>query len=250
MIPGEPQPGAPGAPISVWEYYRSRLAMTTERIEAYRDYCEMDYDDLIAPVLEAGAEDCTQSDFMEGKIVWVVSENKEIERIIRDLLERLEIETIAPLLIRELAKFGDCFERVWYARGEGVTALEHFEPNRVFRVEEEGRLRGFSIDQEVNPTMTMQSPLLNPWDFIHFIRSAGRRGAVRYGDAWIRPARRLFRKLQMMEDAIIMYRLRRAPDRNVFYIDIGEAPASEAPAIVRMWRRLVKKNVFYKPNET
>jgi hypothetical protein len=46
----------------------------------------------------------------------------------------------------------------------------------------------------------------------------------------------------MMEDSIVMYRLRRAPDRDVYYIDIGGAPIDEGINIVRMWRRALKKH--------
>jgi hypothetical protein len=209
---------------------------------------EMDFDDLVSAVLDAMAEDCTQPDMISGRIVWISSENQDVVKLLTKLFDKLEIEDRVASIIREAAKYGDCFLRNWYRRGEGIIALEYYEPQRVFRVEEKGRMRGFTIDSTLE--MRSESILYNPWDFIHFFRAIGRlRPDQTYGDSLCRPARRLWRKLQMVEDSIIMYRLKMAPDRFIFYVDCGEASASESVEILRMWRRALKKQVLYQPDQ-
>ncbi len=232
---------------SVWEYYKSQMQISRERLEGYRDMVEMDYDDLISAVLSTVAEDCTQPDMISGRIVWVSTENQELQKFLMKLLDYLEIEDRAPSIVRESAKFGDCFERVWYRRGEGVVSLEFHEPHRVFRAEERGRLRGYTVDSPIE--MHAQTMLYNPWDFLHFYRAIGKmRPDWGYGGSWIDPARRLWRKLQMVEDSIILYRLKMAPDRFVFYVDVGESSNTESVDILRMWRRALKKHVLYQPD--
>lgn len=231
---------------SVWEYYKDNIQITRERLEAYRDEVEMDYDDLVSAVLSTVAEDCTQTDMVSGRVVWISSDNRELQKLLMKLLDVLDAEQQCGSVIREATKFGDCFERVHYRRGTGVLGLEYYEPQRVFRVEEKGRLRGYTIDTPME--MHSQSVLYNPWDFIQFSRNIGKlRPGWGYGGSWIEPARRLWRKLQMVEDSIIMYRLKMAPDRWVFYVDVGEASAAESVDIVRMWRKALKKQVLYRP---
>lgn len=226
-----------------WDYYRSQLEISQERLDLYRDYEEMDEDDLIASVLDAVAEDATQTDFMTGRIIWVESANKDIEELGNQRLDAWNAEDNAPGICRETAKYGDCFEYLHLARNLGVVAHEYVSPHYVWKYEREGRLAGFTLSAQPEPT---PENLLLPWQFVHFMRTTGRRyPGVQYGDAWTRPARRLYRKVQMVEDAMILYRIRRAPDRDVYYIDVGDAPPDQQVAIVRMWKRLFKKNISY-----
>lgn len=210
--------------------------------------CEMDYDDLVSSVLDAVTEDATQTDMISGRMLWISSDNQELQTLLMKFLDEMELEDKGPSIIREAAKFGDCFERVWYRRGEGVVGMEYMEPHRMSRYEEQGRLRGYTID--VPAEMHSNVELFNPWDYLHYFRAIGRlRPDSGYGDAWARPARRLWRKLQMVEDSIILYRLKMAPDRFVYYTDVGESSAAEAVEIIRMWRRALKKHVLYQPDQ-
>lgn len=238
-------PTAPG-PGSLWNYYQSRIKTSTDRLEAYRDYEEMDASDLCASIFDCVAEDCTQPDTISGRSLWISSENEELRGFLTDFIDSLEIEERTPSRIRETAKYGDCFERVWYKYGEGVQALEYYPPSRVFPVVDKGRKRGYTIDTSVD--VQGNSVIYNPWDFLQASRLVGRMKPNEFlGDSWARPARRIWKKLQMVEDAIILYRLKMAPDRFLYMIDVGESSATEAMDIVRMWRRALKRNVLYNP---
>lgn len=246
---GEVPPGVGGigqdGPQSAftWDWYRVQLELSQERLDLYRDYEDMDQDDLIASVLDAVAEDGSQTDFMTGRRIWVESDNPQIEKMGLELLEKLDAESTCPQIIRETAKFGDNFEFVHHQRGIGVIAHEYVQPQMVWRYERAGRLSGFTMGEQPQPN---PEQLQLPWQFIHFMRPGGRRyPGVQYGDAWIRPARRLYRKFRMVEDAMIMYRIRLVPDRDVYYIDVGEAPPDQQVSLVKMWKRLFKKNISY-----
>ena len=245
---GEIPPGAAGdgqPTHQTWQWYTQQLELSQERLDLYRDYAEMDQDDVISSVLDAVAEDATQRDFMTDKMIWCESVNPQIEKEANETLERLDAEDHAPGICRETAKNGDCFEYLHHQRGHGVIAHEFVPPEQVWRYERAGRLSGFTMSEQPVPN---PEHLMLPWQFCHFLRRGGRRyPGVQYGDAWIRPARRIYRKLQMSEDAMVMYRLKMAPDRDVYYIDVGEAPPDQQVAIVKMWKRLFKKNISYDP---
>lgn len=249
-VPTGRQAGAMGAEGSVpsqftWDWYRYQVELSQERLDLYRDYDEMDQDDLIASVLDAIAEDATQRDFMTDRVVWCESKNPAIEDHCHGVLDRLTADEGCGGQIREIAKYGDCFEFLYSQRGSGVVSREYVQPHIVWRYERQGKLAGFNVSEEPRPE---PESLTLPWQFCHFMRTGGRRyPGVQYGDSWIRPARRLYRKLQMTEDAMIMYRIRRAPDRDVYYIDVGDSPPDQQVAIVKMWKRLFKKNISYDP---
>jgi len=239
------QGGVGGSTASTWDWYRQQLEIGQERLDLYRDYDDMDQDDLVASVLDAVAEDGCQKDFMREKPIWVESKNKVLEKGANEVLERLEAEKHAPGIMREVAKYGDCFEYLHHSREIGVIAHEYVQPHNVWRYERSGRLSGFTFSEQ--PVQSGQDLML-PWQIAHFMRVGGRRyPGVQYGDALIRPARRLYRKMRMTEDAMIMYRIRMAPDRDVYYVDVGQAPPDQQVQIVKMWKRLFKKNISYNP---
>lgn len=244
-VPPAEQGGTPGSPqgAMTWDWYRQQIEMSQERLDLYRDYEEMDQDDLIASILDAIAEDAAQTDWMTGKNIWVESDDPEIEKEGNAAFDRWNSQDNCAGICRESAKFGDDFEFLHQQRGVGIVAHEYIPPQLVWRHERQGRLSGFMLTDQPNPRM---EDMMLPWQISHFVRRGGRRyPGVQYGDSWIRPARRIYRKLQMSEDAMVIYRLTKAPDKDVFYIDVGEAPPDEQVSILKMWRRFMKKNISY-----
>jgi hypothetical protein len=48
-----------------------------------------------------------------------------------------------------------------------------------------------------------------------------------YGRSYIEPARKLFKQYTLMEDAMLIHRIVRAPEKRVFYINVGNIPPNE-----------------------
>ncbi|MGW8181600.1 MAG: portal protein, partial [bacterium] len=90
-------------------------------------------------------------------------------------------------------------------------------------------------------------PALQPWDILH-IKIAGNRIDNVYGDSILRPVRRIWKQLKIMEDSVVLYRINRAPDRLVFYLDVGaNAGPIEAQRVLNLWRQWFKKRQYYDP---
>jgi hypothetical protein len=54
-----------------------------------------------------------------------------------------------------------------------------------------------------------------------------------YGRAYIEPARKLFKQYTLMEDAMLIHRIARAPEKRVFYVNVGAIPPNEVEAFMQ-----------------
>jgi hypothetical protein len=92
----------------------------------------------------------------------------------------------------------------------------------------------------------MQSTAIRfaPSQVIHVYLGDDRRTFYPYGQSLMEPARGPAHQLRLMEDAMLVYRLTRSPERRVFYIDVGQLPPFKAEAFVdRMKDQFRKKKV-------
>jgi hypothetical protein len=83
---------------------------------------------------------------------------------------------------------------------------------------------------------------------IHISLSEGLDNAWPFGTSMLEPIYKIFKQKEMLEDAILIYRVQRAPERRVFYIDVGDMPRTRAMAFIEQ----VKNEIHQKriPNKT
>lgn len=89
--------------------------------------------------------------------------------------------------------------------------------------------------------VTLGNRTLENWEVTHF-RLLGNDMFLPYGSSIIEPARRIWRQLILIEDAMLVYRVVRAPERRVFYIDVANIPAAEVPLYVEEQRKNLRTN--------
>ena len=70
------------------------------------------------------------------------------------------------------------------------------------------------------------------WQVAHF-RVLGQDKYNPYGTSVLEPARRIWRQLTLLEDAMMAYRIVRSPERRAFYIDVGNLPKAKAEQYLR-----------------
>ena len=85
------------------------------------------------------------------------------------------------------------------------------------------------------------------WEIVHF-RLRGKTRRAQYGYSVLEPARWIWKRLMLLEDAAMIYRLQRAPERFAFYVDVGDLPPNEALAYVNRVRQQHKKKKFVNPS--
>lgn len=248
-------------PVSSW--YRDRMQLQTDRFQNYKEYDDMDADDVVMSVLDLYAEDATQPDISTGRVIWAEAEDEDTEKMVNDTLRAVKADSEAFSVARELAKYGDCFSAVIQNCRQDGTPGEIIQllPTPVYtcsRCEDtEGRLVGYAIcpiEQlgsaigVADPSsLSSGQPTDPPWSFVHW-RLLGRDRYSQYGTSFLAGSRRPYRRLRMTEDAMVLYRLKKTPDRFVFAIKglDGLSPEERRRAMERIRQELRKKHLLDK----
>ena len=207
----------------------------SERLMRYEDFASMEYTPEIAACLDLYADETFASDD-KGLSFHVYSENEKIKEILEDLFYNvLNIEFMGRSWARNVVKFGDFFLYIDVHPEHGVINALPIPVNEIEREENYDPNDPFAVRFR---WVTMGNRTLENWEVAHF-RLLGNDAFLPYGSSVIEPARRIWRQLILIEDAMLVYRVVRAPERRVFYIDVANIPAENVP----MYVEEVKKNL-------
>lgn len=220
--------------------------LASERTERCKIFDEMDTFGVVEMVLDIYAEEPTQPDYETRRTVWLESKNSEMVARGHECLQNVKTEDVVSEITRSMCKYGDRFQRLLYKTGSGVLGWQPTDCKSVTRLEDKfGRLIGFkesgqkfrgSKDRDVSW----------PWDYVHF-RLMGREAEGKYGTSVLESLFRPWRQLALTEDSILMYRLRRAPDRNLVMVDVGQMEEHEAVDYVNRVRKRFRKHEYIDP---
>jgi len=225
-----------GAQVNVnWQYLRTMV---------YSDYDNMDYDAIVASALDIIADECTLKNDM-GEVLQIRSSNEDVQQILYNLFyDVLNIEFNLWSWIRQMCKYGDFFLKLEIAEKYGVynvipyTAFhierqenyDHEHPNAVrFKYSPEGIYAGGSGYYGVPNVGTFDNQpglYFENYEMAHF-RLLTDVNYLPYGRSYLEPARRIYKQYVLMEDAMLIHRISRSPDRRIFYINVGSIPPNE-----------------------
>ena len=219
-----------------YNIYQSSLAGSGERYQRYRDYELMEYTPELASALDIYADDTTTYN-EEGDILKIDSNNESIKAVLSDLyFDRLNIEYNIWNWVRNLCKYGDMFLLLEVVDKEGVV---NTMPLPTVEIEREEAYDG--DPNSVRFKWTYQSgAIFENWQIAHF-RLLGDDIFLPYGKAILEPARRIWKQLNLIEDAMLVYRITRSPERRVFYIDVGNIPPQEVQQFILQVKNDLKK---------
>ena len=65
-----------------------------------------------------------------------------------------------------------------------------------------------------------------------------------YGRSYLEPARKVFKQLILMEDAMLIHRIMRAPEKRIFYMNVGGIPPNEIDNFMEKTVRTMKKTPY------
>lgn len=68
-----------------------------------------------------------------------------------------------------------------------------------------------------------------------------------YGRSYLEPARKYYKQYTMMLDAMLLHRIMRAPEKRIFYIDVGNIAPNEVNAFVQATINTMKKTPYVDP---
>ena len=219
------------------------------RPQLYSEYDVMDQDAIIASALDIIADECTLKNDM-GEILSIRSSNENIQKILYNLFyDVLNIEFNLWAWARQMSKFGDFFLKLEVAEKYGVynvipyTAYhisreEGFNPDNPsdvrFRYDPNGLVNPSSgmYSTPNNKTQTENGIFFDNYEMAHF-RLIGDTNYLPYGRSYIEPARKLFKQYTLMEDAMLIHRISRAPEKRIFYMNVGSIPPNEIDSFMQ-----------------
>ena len=232
------------------------------RRERYKRYEEMDDYPEIGTAFDIYADDATQKNLRNDR--WtVLSESQMVVDEVDKMFRHVQLDRDYWDIIRNTVKYGDCFiETILDVNNpkKGLQRLKVLNPNFIIRVENEyGYLTDFLQeipDKEDWSAYGSAADLmvgtayitLDRNQIVHFRLRTSDPGFYPYGKSIASVAVRIFRSLKLMEDAMLIYRLARAPERRIFYIDVANMPATKAEMFIEKVKEKFKKEKFYDPN--
>lgn len=215
-----------------------------ERQSRYSDYSEMEFTPEIASALDIYADEVTTFN-EKGQILEVNSENAEIKQILETLFyDVLNIEFNIWSWVRNLCKYGDTFMFVDAAEKNGILNLYAIPINEIEREEGFDKEDPFAVRFR---WLTQGSKVLQNWQVIHF-RMLGNDSFLPYGQSVIEPARRIWRQLILIEDAMLIYRIVRSPERRVFYIDVGNINPDQVDTFMEQIKNKLRRQQIVDPS--
>jgi len=200
----------------------------------------MDMDPIIASALDIYADECFTKNEM-GNILTIHSSNNNIKEILNNLFyEILNIEYNIWSWTRNMCKYGDFYLRLYINPEYGVYLVEPISSYNIERIENSDPSNKNYVKFQVRPTDTTQAESLESYEIAHF-RLLSDSNFLPYGKSVVEGARRVWKQLSLMEDAMLIHRIMRAPDKRVFKIDIGNIPHNEVDAFMEKMISKLKK---------
>lgn len=208
------------------------------------------------------ANDATQPNIDNDRTIWVNSPDHVVKGVANTLLrKKLRMDDDMFSIAYSLVKYGNNFEEL-LVTDNGVVGLNYLPPATVRRIEHEnGALVGFVQDPTGSFTDNMDElrtmlggdkkmpkhiALFEDWQVLHMrLRSTHRRSP--YGYANCDGARWIWKRLVMLEDAALIYKLTRSPSRFAFYIDVTDQPARKINSIMRQAKSNLRKRQIVDP---
>lgn len=173
-----------------------------------------------------------------GNILEIYSKNARVKDILKDLFHnRLNVDYNLRLWIRELVKYGDFFLHLHIDGKDkkGVYDVMALPAEEIHR--QEG-VDGISGNTRFH--WDMKNLYFEDWQIAHFRLIEDVR-KLPYGRSILDSARKLWKQLQLAEDAMLVYRLLRAADKRVFYIDVGAIDDADVKQYIEQIKTNLKK---------
>jgi len=221
------------------------LAYLTNRRELFRDYESMDNDAIIASALDIYADECSKKNEF-GDILKITSSDSEIQDILNNLFyDILNIEFNIWPWVRSVCKYGDFFLGLQIKDEIGIQNVLPLSAYEIIR--EEGFDEENPQDIQFEYDGVYGKKTLHNYEVAHF-RLLNDSNFVPYGKSIIENARRTWKQVTLLEDAMLIHRIMRAPERRVFKLDVGNIAPNDVENFIKQQQSTLKKIPYINPN--
>jgi len=230
------------------------------RVQIYADYDAMDTDAICCSALDIVADECTLKN-EQGEVLQIRSSDENIQKLLYNLFYSvLNIEFNLWSWVRNMAKYGDFYLKLEIAEKYGVYNVIPFSAYNIIREEGFNPHNPQEVRFKYDPNATLASSTgyssikntdtgiwFDNFEMAHF-RLTGDVNYLPYGRSYLEPARKLFKQYVLIEDAMLIHRIVRAPERRIFYVNVGAIPPGEVDNYMQRMIQKMKKTPLMDPN--
>jgi hypothetical protein len=225
----------------------------TLRTSLYTDYEAMDTDAIIASALDIIADEATLKN-EQGEVLHIKSPNEKTQRVLYNLFyEVLNVEFNLWSWIRTMCKYGDFYLHLDIAEKFGVYNALPFSVYDVQREEGTNPNNPSYVRFKINlnqsygyATNTNKDDYFENYEIAHF-RLISDPSYLPYGRSYLEPGRKIFKQLTLMEDAMLIHRIMRAPEKRLFYTNVGNIAPNEVDGFMEKMKQKIKKTPYIDP---
>lgn len=241
------------------------LNYQTLRLQLYTDYDAMDTDSIIASALDIISDECTLKNEAD-EILQIRSSDENIQKILYNLFyDILNIEFNLWWWIRNMNKNGDFYLKLEISEKIGVYNVIPFSAFNIIREEGTDPNNPSYVRFKLDPTGLSgggyssqggsvipnraadgQAIYFENYEMAHF-RLISDANFLPYGRSYLEPARKIWKQLTLMEDAMLVHRIVRAPEKRIFYINVGSIPPNEVENFMNKTINKIKKVPYVDP---
>ena len=251
--------------------YNPALNYQTLRTQLYSDYEAMDTDAIIASALDILADESTLKNDM-GEVLQIKSSDENLQKILYNLFyDVLNIEFNLWMWIRQMCKYGDFFLKLEIAENFGVYNVIPYTAYNIIREEKISESNNHQVDVKFKfdpdglsgggeyggyfgglqgsggNTANDRGIYFDNYEIAHF-RLLSDVNYLPYGRSYVEPARKLFKQYVLAEDAMLVHRIVRAPEKRIFYINVGAIPPAEIENFMQKTISKMKRTPYIDQN--
>jgi hypothetical protein len=245
---------------SNFSWYTRVMKGASSRFSKYHQYRNMDNDVFVARALDTIAEEMSSADLNTGlpfEIIYQNEVDEEVpEHIVTTLRAALRHWSDTQDLMRAMfdisrmtIKYGDCFFR----KVSDFKKWQYIDPNDIIGVSINSDTGNIDFYQVRTGEKNKQGAygdfeLVPAAGIVHFSLSSNMGESGPFGESVLADVVKAYRHLSLLEDAVIIYRIVRAPERRVFMIDVGNMPPQRAKAYLESIKNEIRQKRV--PNES
>ena len=229
--------------------YSDSLLTKTMRLNLFKDYESMDSDAIISSALDIYADESTmKSEY--GDVLEIKTDNNNIKQILHNLFyDIVNIEFNLWPWIRNMCKYGDFFLQLEIDEKYGITnvvPLSVYDVSRLEGLDPENPeyikylIESTTSEHRYKPERSATKTELENYEVAHF-RLLSDSNYLPYGKSQIEGGRKIWKQLSLMEDAMLIHRIMRAPEKRIFKLDIGNIPPAEVDNYMQQVINKMKK---------
>ena len=251
--------------------YNPALNYQTLRTQLYSDYEAMDTDAIIASALDILADESTLKNDM-GEVLQIKSSDEQLQKILYNLFyDVLNVEFNLWMWIRQMCKYGDFFLKLEIAENFGVYNVIPYTAYNIIREEKISETNNHQVEVKFkfdpdglsgggeyggyfgglqgagNKGNSGRAIYFDNYEIAHF-RLLSDVNYLPYGRSYVEPARKLFKQYVLAEDAMLVHRIVRAPEKRIFYINVGAIPPAEIENFMQKTISKMKRTPYIDQN--